>query len=96
MGYLTYFSLDVKPSPEDTDAFDKMLTEKTGYYWSGLEIEEQVKWYSWPDDMRAISKEHPALTFFLNGDGEDRPDFWQAVFKNGELVEEKTGRVTFD
>lgn len=44
-----------------------------------------VHWYEHDDDMIAISKLFPDMTFQLSGDGENNGDIWNAYYKNGEM-----------
>ena len=43
-----------------------------------------VKWYDHDEDMIALSKQFPDMTFQLNGDGENQGDLWETYYKNGE------------
>lgn len=44
----------------------------------------EVKWYEHPEDMEALSKAFPEITFLLHGDGEDKHDEWDEYWLNGE------------
>lgn len=41
----------------------------------------ELKWYSWENDMTAIAKKYPDIEFYLEGNGENRDDWWIALFK---------------
>lgn len=58
------------------------------------------KWYNHAEDMKKISAKYPKLTFKLFGAGEDAAhfsirhetwiiDFWEKVFKNGNMLEKR-------
>ena len=59
--------------------------------YSGIEDDEKatwelipydmMKWYDWEEDMKEIAKEYPAIEFRVEGSGEDREDWWVALFK---------------
>lgn len=42
---------------------------------------DELKWYDWEDDMKAIAKEYPAIEFRVEGSGEERDDRWVALLK---------------
>lgn len=42
---------------------------------------DELKWYDWKEDMKAIAKEYPAIEFRVEGNGEDRDDWWVALLK---------------
>ena len=59
--------------------------------YSGIEDDEKatwelipydtMKWYDWEKDMKEIAKEYPAIEFRVEGSGEDKDDWWVALFK---------------
>lgn len=59
--------------------------------YSGIEDDENatwelipydaMKWYDWEKDMRKITKRYPAIEFRVEGSGEDKDDWWVALFK---------------
>lgn len=59
--------------------------------YSGIEDDEKatwelipydmMKWYDWEEDMKEIAKEYPAIEFRVEGSGEDKDDWWVALFK---------------
>lgn len=94
MGYYTRFNLEVstKSGGEVDEAtlqkvqarFDDMLG------WSGAfdevtDYSDEWKWYEYEHDMIEFSKEFPNLCFTLEGDGEDREDWWTEWFQNGKF-----------
>lgn len=42
---------------------------------------DEMKWYDWEDDMKEIAKKYPAIEFRVEGSGEDKDDWWVALFK---------------
>ena len=59
--------------------------------YSGIEDDEKttwelipydaMKWYDCEEDMKEIAKKYPAIEFRVEGYGEDREDWWVALFK---------------
>lgn len=49
--------------------------------------DNDAKWYDHDDDMIALSKLFPDMTFKLNGEGENQGDIWATYYKNGEMEE---------
>ena len=59
--------------------------------YSGIEDDENatweitpcdvMKWYDWKEDMKEIAKKYPAIEFRVEGSGEDKDDWWVALFK---------------
>jgi len=46
-----------------------------------LETHGEMKWYNWEEDMSQLANEFPDVEFYLEGDGEDKNDWWIALFK---------------
>ena len=59
--------------------------------YSGIEDDEKatwelipddiMKWYDWEKDMKEIAKKYPVIEFRVEGSGEDKDDWWVALFK---------------
>ena len=59
--------------------------------YSGIEDDEKatwelipydaMRWYDCEEDMKEIAKKYPAIEFRVEGYGEDREDWWVALFK---------------
>ena len=64
------FSLDDYSGIEDDE---KATWELTPY--------DAMKWYDWEKDMKEIAKKYPAIEFRVEGSGEDKDDWWVALFK---------------
>ena len=39
------------------------------------------KWYNWEEIMTSLARENPDVEFYLEGNGEDKDDWWVALFK---------------
>lgn len=63
-----FFTLDDYAAAEDKCTWDIMPYD-------------ELKWYDWEDDMKAIAKEYPTIEFRVEGSGEDRDDWWVALLK---------------
>ena len=59
------------------DFFDGITTLKTWY----LEHYDEMKRYDWNKDMSQFANEFPDVEFHLEGDGEDKDDWWVVPFK---------------
>ena len=59
------------------DFFDGITTLKTWY----LEPYDEMKWYDWNKDMSQFANEFPDVEFRLEGNGEDKDDWWVVPFK---------------
>lgn len=46
-----------------------------------LEPFDELKWYDWREDMSQLANEFPDVEFRVEGSGEDRDDWWIALFK---------------
>ena len=42
---------------------------------------DAITWYDWEEDMKEIAKKYPAIEFRVEGSGEDKDDWWVALFK---------------
>lgn len=63
----------------DSEVFDA-LHEITTYD----TFDGQVKWYSYDDDMKSLSRKFPNLLLSLTGHGEEDDDIWRAYYKGGQ------------
>lgn len=61
-------------SSEDISVYEDVLSI------SGVE----AKWYDFETAMTELSEAVPELVFWVNGNGEDMDDIWDAYFYNGE------------
>ena len=101
MGYYTSHQLYVKgiKSKDDFDALLRFMMENQliyyafdqGYYYTDKHEAyfgswDSVKWYTHENDMIAVSKEFPEMTFKLEGHGEDFDDIWVEYYKQ-DVVE---------
>lgn len=53
-----------------------------------FEWTDDLKWYDYISDMKAISKEFPIPIFYVERYGEDRGDWTIAAFQNGHFNED--------
>ena len=66
------------------------------YYqpWSGFDS-CTCKWYGHELDMLNLSKKFPTVLFKLEGDGEEKGDWWHKYFLNGKM-QTIIGKTTFE
>lgn len=66
------------------DAFecyiDEYATSDEEWFWDITSYDE-MKWYDWQENMTTLAKEFPDVEFQLEGNGEDKDDWWVALFK---------------
>lgn len=69
------------------------LTEVSGY---NLKIgtNYDIKWYSHEENIIKVSKLFPAEMIVVDGEGEERDDFWTLKCKDGVLIK-KRGQLIF-
>ena len=97
MGYSTNFELRIGGEKDRVKEAFERLDEITDYLltWAGGEnavydiLNEQslyfeAKWYSREEDMAQIAKEFPDVRFYLEGEGENRDDWWIIEAQNGK------------
>lgn len=63
------------------EAEDEDINPSEIDYWDVYTID--ATWYDWGKDMLELSKEFPDVLFGLEGRGEERRDWWYALFKDG-------------
>ena len=56
---------------------EKAIWEVDGY--------DEMKWYDWREDMKDIAQKYPDIEFRLEGNGEDKDDWWFALFKGDKF-----------
>lgn len=64
------------------EAADENFDPSETDYWDVSTVDE-AKWYDWNKDMLELSKEFPDILFGLEGRGEEKLDWWYALFKDG-------------
>ncbi len=57
--------------------------------------DDQIKWYEWEREMRAISAKFPEVFFTVEGHGEEDGDIWIAYFLGGKMQKEDA-KIVFD
>ena len=76
----------IYPFIENKDEYPFSLDD-----YSGIEDDENatwelipydmMKWYDWKKDMKDIASRYPEIEFKLEGRGEEKEDWWVALFK---------------
>ena len=64
------FTLYVPSYIEDTDTVS----------WD-IEAFDEMKWYEWENDMDEIAAQYPDIEFRIEGNGDDKEDWWIALYK---------------
>lgn len=102
MGYYTKFDLTVIESRSDAFESNRFYEDgMAGKHFGQYDLDfnssnwDNMKWYSWPDDMKNLSQEYPNVVFRLSGEGEESGDLWVAYFMNGDMQETKAN-ITFE
>ena len=100
MGYFTYYKLEIHQDPNNqTDEIQKYFTadENDGEYWYNIldEPYDSMKWYNHDADMLHISRLWPDVVFRLEGNGEEKWDWWVKYYKNGK-IQTCRAKITFD
>lgn len=91
MGYLTYYNLEIRDEKglllceeELEDIVNKihLLANEEVFEeeYKGCALGE-AKWYDWFKDMQKIAIRYPEYNFELSGEGEEKEDWWVALFK---------------
>ena len=103
MGYITTFNLYgyssekefIDHSEMDDGALEKIFDWIKHNTSSDMQFDwlDEAKWYSWDNDMKALSKAYPDVIFELFGDGEETDDVWKAVIYRGKI--EQVTQQTF-
>ena len=62
------------------EIFGEEDTRDHTYFDELVEYDCNWKWYDWEEDMKALAKLFPDIYFTLEGEGEDREDWWIAEF----------------
>ena len=91
MGYYTDYEVTKAPyglTPE-------LMNEETGYSFDSDLCACSVKWLYHDTDMERISLKFPGEEIHLEGIGEEFPDIWKKVYKDGELIRLYKGVVQF-
>jgi hypothetical protein len=97
LGYQTEYSLTYEIPNENEDLSTKAVIRDTlsadedsdicfALYRDG-KMKQACKWYDHEKDMLAMSLQFPAVTFTLEGQGEEPEDRWRKQFKNGKMRE---------
>lgn len=100
MGYNSNFKLTLL-NPDGSEFYGDEIPiwediVAQGNYFHSLEDEwsEGMKWYDCKQDMKAFSRRHPDILFFLEREGEECPDLEHMFFLNGKM-QSVEGEVTY-
>ena len=93
MGYYTKFELSIISGNDHITDYEQEIIDSTDY--SEL-FEDSIKWYDCEKDMIAYSKNHPNVTFCIDGEGEESGDIWKSYFKDGKVFTTKAELVFED
>jgi hypothetical protein len=66
---------------DDWFSTPSLKTEDKGEKIWNIVSRDEMKWYDWEDDMKDIAHQYPEVEFELEGSGEDKDDWWIALFK---------------
>jgi hypothetical protein len=82
------------------DAIEKWIADQREttdrYFMSGWDADDVCCWYSWIDDMGALSLAFPQVLFEITGVGEEAGDHWRAWFLGGKYYKVKAEFPSFD
>ena len=96
MGNYSEFTISTNPPACNVHINDgyRVTTDAGGSY----EYDDTMKWYDWKDDIKSVSKLHPATVWTVQRNGEETGDMERAYFKDGKFYSEKLEYVppTFD
>lgn len=108
MGYYTRYHLEMKDTrkplqpmiieenaPDLYKAVAQKFEEIFGYDVLDdlVDYTDDWKWYEWEIDMRKLAAAFPFIRFNLEGEGEDREDWWYASFL-GDKFQVRHANVT--
>lgn len=95
MSYDTYYSAEVLGPENKVETFYldvkssklKVGSYMTDYDWKELFICGGISasWYDYHEDMQALAKLYPDLTFILDGEGEESCDVWRNMYRGNEF-----------
>ena len=80
----------------DSDRWADIGTTDDGEYELEVLGYDSVKWYSYHEDMQAVSREFPFALFILDIAGEEPGDLRRAFFVNGQFYEAEAQLPEFD
>ena len=85
MGYQTTYTLE-STSDDNVDLHKQAIADASTFFAHSRKWpEESCSWYLHEDEMRDYSRDHPGVTFVLDGDGEEPGDIWRKWFRDGEM-----------
>lgn len=89
MGYMTNFTFTFGERNENkVRRFKEQLAKISHLSYETIDSMEdcpvELKWYNVESDIAAVCKDFPEIDFVLEGEGEDRYDWWVIVKRIGE------------
>ena len=63
---------------------DSSIEDNEKAIWE-VDGDDEMKWYDWREDMKDIAQKYPDIEFRLEGNGEDKDDWWVALFKGDKF-----------
>lgn len=81
MGYSTRYRLSILEGEDYNINYELEISELADYTNC---FEEEIKWYSYEDDMLTYSEKYPNTVFEVKGEGEESGDIWKHYFKAGK------------
>ncbi len=90
MGYSTYYEIEAS---EPVHAWDFPYEGECTHLSVTKDYIAEASWYEHEEDMRALSEEHPSVTFTLYGSGEEQGDKWIKHFRDGKMKHRKATLV---
>ena len=100
MGYNTYYTVEINDIPpkcmeniySKIDSFLEDIWESSDTFIGGSYY---GRWYDWDRDLINLSSEYPEIFIVVDGDGEERDDFWRAFIKDG-AIQYSGGHIVYD
>ena len=84
MGYYSTFRITADGNPLD-DTMSESLNKISEGEWEYVQGNGEAKWYSLQDDIKALSRQFPAVHFLAERTGEESPDVQRYYAKGGLL-----------
>ena len=104
IGYYTYFRCTIESGVDGKDITREVAAEVSKRFaeistdanyidedWFNdyvLDPYDTVKWYDYEVDMKALSAAFSDYVFYLEGQGEERDDWWRQVFHKGHTSQQ--------
>lgn len=97
MGYYSNFTMTITGEATENiiNTIINNIEKISGYSFDKLDdwkedckdfYSSDIKWYSWVEDMKNISRQYPKNNFYIIREGENLFDYEMAKFINGEVL----------